>query len=341
MLVLADYWFALEALCRAIIQNINLGQPKTRPNQLGGKMNFVVLDFETTSLKHPVGCEIGLVKVVDGVIVDSYSSLIKQAYMSEDSQAVHGISLEELSDAPALEEILADIVHFIGDSDIVAHYAMFDGQVLKNMGFHEYLDGNKIFCSLHLSQRLLDLPAYKLGAVAAHYGIVNSDAHRALGDAMTTALVAIRLLNGRDLKSAYIEAALKPGKISSIGVMHPGKNKVGHVYWNAEQRDRYTQLLAESDKHPHPDWLDQEVAFTGDIPNYTRLELNALAVKMGAIPKVSVNKNTKYVIIGENPGPSKIEKIDFWRFKGSKIVKLDVQEFLAAIEEAENMRLQE
>jgi len=53
----------------------------------------------------------------------------------------------------------------------------------------------------------------------------------------------------------------------------------------------------------------KKVVFTGDLRNFTRQEAAHLLKELGADVNTSISKNTDFVIIGNNPGPSKIEKI--------------------------------
>jgi DNA polymerase-3 subunit epsilon len=53
----------------------------------------------------------------------------------------------------------------------------------------------------------------------------------------------------------------------------------------------------------------KKVVFTGDLRNFTRQEAAHLIKELGADVNTSISKNTDFVIVGNNPGPSKMEKI--------------------------------
>jgi NAD-dependent DNA ligase len=101
-------------------------------------------------------------------------------------------------------------------------------------------------------------------------------------------------------------------------------------------RQGFLATLSEDDYIIHPEWIGQEVIFTGELETYSRKEANELAQRMGAIPKDSVNKKTLFVVVGSKPGQNKIEKVEFWRRKGSDITIIDEEEFLSMVAEAED-----
>ncbi len=53
----------------------------------------------------------------------------------------------------------------------------------------------------------------------------------------------------------------------------------------------------------------KKVVFTGDLINFTRKEVAHKIKTMGADVNTSISKKTDFVIIGRNPGPSKMIKI--------------------------------
>ena len=86
----------------------------------------VVLDVETTGLDYTREriIEFAAVKLEDGKIVDTFETLINpHQHIRKSSQAIHGISEEDLEGAPEEEEIYPKIFEFLEGATIVAHYA--------------------------------------------------------------------------------------------------------------------------------------------------------------------------------------------------------------------------
>ena len=51
----------------------------------------------------------------------------------------------------------------------------------------------------------------------------------------------------------------------------------------------------------------KSVVVTGKLDNYTRAEIKARLIELGAHPTTSVSTRTSYLIVGEEPG-SKLDK---------------------------------
>ena len=123
-----------------------------------------------------------------GRIEDEYATLLNP---DRDTGPVfiHGISNNDVRDAPRFPEILGDIVTRLEGCVIVAHNAAFEERFLAA----EFARANfairqlPALCSLWLGQRTFDTPNHKLATLARHAGIAMPDAHAALGDVRAVA----------------------------------------------------------------------------------------------------------------------------------------------------------
>ena len=96
---------------------------------------FCVLDFETTGLSgiHNRVIEIGLVKIRNKKIIDTYSSFINpKVFLHDKIKELTGIQDDDLIDAPAFEDIALKIKTFIKGTVLVAHNLSFDFSFLTN-----------------------------------------------------------------------------------------------------------------------------------------------------------------------------------------------------------------
>lgn len=160
---------------------------------------YCVIDFETTGLS-PYECEViefAAVRVENGEIGLNLASLCNpHGYISRRITQITGITEHMTAGYPHFEELLPLLLDFIGDDILVAHNLPFDWGFLSNYcsrAQREYKP--ETLCTLQLSRRKLKgLSSYSLGSVSQHLRIPNPAAHRALGDAMTTAEVLLRLL---------------------------------------------------------------------------------------------------------------------------------------------------
>ena len=97
-------------------------------------MNFTVIDFETANSKRASACSIGIVKVVDGKIVEKKEWLIKPKELKFNSMniGIHGIRPEDVEGEPEFNELYETIFKdYFEDQLIIAHNASFDMSVLR------------------------------------------------------------------------------------------------------------------------------------------------------------------------------------------------------------------
>jgi len=145
----------------------------------------------------------------------SYYSLIRppKLYIRPDFTDVHGLTVDDVRDAPTFADIWdSAVLPFIDGFPLAAHNAQFDIGVLRAV--LEYygltIPDLRYFCTCNLARRTWpDLGSHALTALAANFGIVYN-AHNALDDAMTCGklvqMAAEKFGTGKNLEG-LIEAA--------------------------------------------------------------------------------------------------------------------------------------
>lgn len=162
---------------------------------------IVVFDFETTGLNPYNGdriVEIGAVKVVNGIISQSFCSLVNpEMHIPESSSAVHHILDEDVVNAPKAEQALQDFYKFTRNCILVGYNVAFDyGFLIKQGKESRYNFEAQTFDILELARKSIKgLKHYKLKDVCKYLGITLDNAHSALYDTIATAEVMIKLLN--------------------------------------------------------------------------------------------------------------------------------------------------
>ncbi|MDO4800161.1 MAG: exonuclease domain-containing protein, partial [Bacillota bacterium] len=158
--------------------------------------SFVVFDIETTGFSaiNEEIIELGCVKISGGSVVEEFSTLIKPSSpVSAETTELTGIDNAMLATAPGIESAFPKFMDFVGDLPLVAHNADFDTSFLRvfyprfGREFH-----NPYINTIALARQLLDIKRYNLKAVSNNLGVVQTNRHRALADAMATAQVTLK-----------------------------------------------------------------------------------------------------------------------------------------------------
>ena len=165
-------------------------------------LSFTVFDTETTGLNPSEGDEIiqiGAVRIVNGKLLrqESFEQLVNPGRpISAASIPIHGITQDRVTGKPRIVEVLPAFHEFAQDTVLVAHNAAFDMKFLQlkeastGVAFHQpVLDTLLLSAVVHPHQE-----SHRLEAIAERFNITVLGRHTALGDAMVTAEVLLRLL---------------------------------------------------------------------------------------------------------------------------------------------------
>jgi DNA polymerase-3 subunit epsilon len=179
------------------------------------EMKFAVVDLETTGFYHHLGDEIisiGEVIIEDGQIKTdkTFHELVDpHCRVPDDIQQLTGIQPEMLAGCPSFFEVMQPFLRFIDCSVIVGHNVVFD------LGFinpklkkycHAKID-NRTIDTIKLAQFLgIRSHGFSLDDLLVFYGIESVGRHTALGDALMTAELFLRLVS--ELKDHSIHTLL-------------------------------------------------------------------------------------------------------------------------------------
>ena len=162
--------------------------------------DFAAIDFETTNGQRTSVCSVGVVVVRDGVVCDTFYSLIRPRpnYYSRFTTAIHGLTYEDTAEAPDFAEVWREVAPRIEGLPLVAHNSPFDEGCLR-AAFDLYgmpYPGYTFYCTSRASRRVFgrQLPNHQLHTVSAACGFDLEHHHHALADAEACARIALKIL---------------------------------------------------------------------------------------------------------------------------------------------------
>ena len=166
-------------------------------------LRYVVFDTETTGLRPSEGDEIvaiAAVLIVNGRILtgETFERLINPGRsIPASSVRIHGITEDMARDKPPARIVLPQFKNFVGDGVLVAWNAAFDMRFLELKQDEAGVRfDNPVLDALLLSIYVSDDPIdHSLMGTAERLGVVVSGRHTALGDAMATAAIWVKLLD--------------------------------------------------------------------------------------------------------------------------------------------------
>lgn len=178
-----------------------------------GARNFTAVDLETTDTNTGTAeiVEIAAVRVRNGAIVDSYTSLVKpNVSIPAGATGVHGITDADVAASPSFHAVWPEFREFCGNDVIVAHNGYeYDFMIMRRMC---RLDGVRFdLCTYDTLPLARDLypTSRKLEDLARQFQIDTGQTHRAPDDAHTLAQVFVKLDEAklsRSRKTAMLEA---------------------------------------------------------------------------------------------------------------------------------------
>lgn len=181
----------------------------------------IVLDTETTGFDPRTGdrlVEVGCIEIQDLLPTGRtfHRFVNPERLIPAGAMAVHGITDEQVKDAPKFKEIVRDLMDFIGDAPVIAHNAAFDRSFIDHecgLCSHPLLDADRWIDTLKLAQSRFPGMHNSLDALCKRYKIslIDRTMHGALIDARLLAEVYLELRGGKerslDLSSAKAVAA--------------------------------------------------------------------------------------------------------------------------------------
>lgn len=193
-------------------------------------MNFTAIDFETANAQRNSACSLGLVRVENGVIVESKDWLISppEMYFNPMNVSIHGIREEDVMNEPSFNFIWEEVEKYLDGKMVIAHNASFDVSVLRacletyGINFPEF----DYMCTVQISRMIWpNMPNHKLNTMAHRFNIPLKH-HDALEDTLACAKIAIKaceVMNTNSIADLADELRIVSGKVNLKGYKAPKK----------------------------------------------------------------------------------------------------------------------
>lgn len=327
-------------------ENYDYTQNKKRKNRIYDLDNFefpssfVSFDFENLYPQRVTACSVGMVKYVNGVKQEkTFYSHIRPPFEYEGKKGpvltwIHGFTEEKLKDARTFAEVLPEMEEFIEGLPLVAHNACVERACIHDccayynietsIPYEDIMDTYLLSKAIDkkLGMDIIGAGSYSLNVVCQRFGIPVLRHHHACDDAEMCGnlfLVLPKFLSGE----LEFDASLR----DKAPDYWAKKTSFGNNIYQSYTARGHTNLCGDvlqkdlTCADPNNPFYDRKVVITG-VFNIERQELANLLKAMGADIDKGVSSKTSYLLIGEEPGPSKLKKFDELIAAGKNVHKI-------------------
>ncbi len=200
--------------------------------------SYVCIDLETTGLNPKTDkiIEIGAVKVVDGRVMDTFSTYVNPGRKLEERIVeLTGITQEQVDKAPEITQVMPGLVEFLENLPLLGHRVLFDYSFLKKAAVNQKFTFEKQgIDTLRIARCFLpELERRSLEYLCRHYEIPHH-AHRALADAEATVALYQKLVE------EFYEKDSKPFELTTLNYSVKKETPI-----TKPQKERLYRLIAQ------------------------------------------------------------------------------------------------
>jgi len=286
-------------------------------------MDFLAIDVETANPDMSSICQIGIACYENGVLLDSWKTLIDpEDYFCDINVSIHGITEKSINGAPTLAQVSDRLCQYLSKSVNVCH-THFD-RVAISQAFNKYempcpqwtwLD---TACVARRTWHEFARSGYGLGDICEFLGY-KFEAHDALEDAKAAAFILISAIqkSGLDLQSwlLRVKQPIDPN-LNATGVARSG--------------------------NPDGKLFGEVLVFTGALA-IPRRDAAEMAARVGCEVASGVTKHTTLLVVGDqdvaklagHEKSSKHRKAEELILKGQRIRILRESDFAELVRMAE------
>ena len=282
----------------------------------GGDGDFTALDIETANNESHSVCEIGVARFRKGNLIETWRTLVdpKTSFERNYHSRLHGIDEHHVVGAPTFPEIHALVKRFINNETCITHGPFDKAGIASACKIHDLEDitaSAEWIDTVDLCrQKWPTESSHKLTSLCEMIGHKYVP-HNALEDAFASATLYLHICEAGNWRA--LSSQSPPD--AEVRTYRPGKRKLTSKDLSGNSECTFPKtFVVLTGKFSHP-WEDR-----GSFKLYLN-DLNFLH-------RGSFSQKTQYLVTGEDPGPSKIEKA-----KELEIPVLTEAEFIALVQE--------
>lgn len=307
-------------------------------------MDFVAIDFETANASRTSACSLGLSFVSNNKVTNTKYWLIKPEPLefNEFNVAIHGITPEDVYEAPTFAQLWPEILPFLDGQIVVAHNASFDISVLRRTLELYSIPGPDIdfLCTYKISQKAFpSAGAYRLDVISKILDI-ELNHHQAESDAIACATILCKLMDANALNSL--------SEIEKFYGLYSGSWKHTDYYSPCGLRSARSCISSSKfdcssieAEYIDDDFNGKNFVFTGTLLSMPRSKAQEIVVKGSGNAQNGVTKDTDYLVLGLqdfrrlNGGTisSKMKKAYDMQANGHKIQIISEDDFISMIDD--------
>ena len=157
--------------------------------------HYIVFDVETPNRYNNRMSAIGITRIIDGKIADSFFSYVNpEVEFDSFNTELTGISTNTVRTAPTFDALWREIQPMMESGILVAHNAVFDLSVLKaclNAYHLTWKKSVRYLCPVTMGRKLLPNMKHNLNVMCEHYNIP-LDHHKADSDSRACAEILLK-----------------------------------------------------------------------------------------------------------------------------------------------------
>jgi DNA polymerase-3 subunit epsilon len=242
-------------------------------------MNYLALDVETANADFSSICQLGIVHFKNGHIVDKKQSLIDpQDYFDPFNVNIHGITEEDVKEAPTFADLYPELLEYL-QNQIIVHHMPFDKTAITRACAENDLEPLKPFWldSAKVARRTWTNFAYKGYGLSnlADYLEIEFDHHDALEDAFAA--------------GAIVHLACQYTQLN----VEDWFDRIKKPIFNSKSSSQDINI----EGNPEGPLYGENLVFTGSL-SFKRGEAGKMAAELGCNVTNSVTQKTTILVVG-------------------------------------------